>query len=270
MVVFEESLIFFPEPYPSGEWRVKVVGERTGTRVRDEFFTADDGTSLHGWWCEAAELSDRSAPSADMVLLWFHGNAGNLAHRAQLMAELARLPARVLIVDYRGYGRSGGRPSEQGLYRDARAAWRHLRDGLGVAEDRIVILGKSLGGAVAVQLASEVDAAGLIVESSFTSIPAMANHHYPFVPRWLVRTRMDSLDKIGAVRCPLMVVHSPDDEIVPFFLGRELYDAAKGDKRLIEIPGARHNELWLVGGEGYFAAVRDFLVHCRERERGGS
>jgi fermentation-respiration switch protein FrsA (DUF1100 family) len=197
-----------------------------------------------------------------MVLLWFHGNAGNLAHRADLMLELARLPAQVFIVDYRGYGRSDGRPSEEGLYRDARAAWRYLRDQGGVEADRIVILGKSLGGAAAVDLAAEVSPAGLILESSFVSVPEMAARHYPFIPRWFVRTKMDSLSKIERVRCPILVIHSPDDEIVPYEQGRRLFEAAGGDKRFLEVPGAHHNELWLVGGADYLRALREFLLDC--------
>jgi len=197
-----------------------------------------------------------------MVLLWFHGNAGNLAHRSDLMLELARLPAQIFIVGYRGYGRSEGRPTEKGLYRDARAAWRYLRDQGGVEADHIVILGKSLGSAVAVDLAVEVKPAGLIVESGFSSIPEMAAHHYPFVPRWLVRTKMDSLSKIGRVHCPIMVIHSPADEIVPYEHGRRLFEAAGGDKRFLEIPGAHHNELWLVGGADYLRALREFLLDC--------
>lgn len=265
LVLFEESLIFFPEPYPSGEWDTAAVAARTGTTIRDEWLRTDDGERLHGWWCTAAsdEAGDGAPPT--VVLLWFHGNAGNLSHRADLMAAYAGLGADVFIIDYRGYGRSSGRPTERGLAEDARAAWRHLRHRLGVAAERIVILGKSLGGAVGVGLAAEVDSAGLIVESSFTSVPDMARHHYPFIPRWLVRTRMNSLSRISAVRCPVLVVHSPADEVVPFAMGRRLFDAAAGDRRFVEIPGARHNEIWVVGGERYFSEIRAFLDHCRRR-----
>ncbi len=263
MVIFEGSMIFFPDPYPSGEWDVAEVARGTGTTVRDCAFTASDGTELHGWWCEPTTSTAAGEPTAEMVLLWFHGNAGNLAHRADLMLELARIPVNVFIVDYRGYGRSTGRPGERGLYRDARAAWRYLREVEQVEADHIVILGKSLGGAVAVDLASEVSPAGLIVESSFASVPAMAAQHYPFVPRWLIRTKLDSLSKIGGVNCPVMVIHSRADEIVPYEHGRLLFDAAPADKRFFEVENAGHNELWLVGGEGYFSALRDFLLDCR-------
>jgi len=267
MVIFEESMIFFPDHDPSGFWDVEAISSGTGTAVEECFFTTDDGERLHGWWCRPETPGAAASATAEMVLLWFHGNAGNLSQRAGLMLELARIPAQVFIVDYRGYGRSTGRPNEQGLYRDSRAAWRYLRDDRGVDADRIVILGKSLGGAVAVDLAAEVDPAGLIVESSFTSVPEMAARHYPFIPRWLVRTKMDSLSKIGRVSSPVLVIHSPADEVVPFAHGARLFQAASGDKQFFEVTGAGHNELWLVGGSDYFNTLREFLLHCREERR---
>jgi hypothetical protein len=270
MVIFEESMIFFPEQDPSGFWDVEAVSSGTGTVVEECFFPTDDGERLHGWWCRPETSGAAASATTEMVMLWFHGNAGNLSQRAGLMLELAGIPAQVFIVDYRGYGRSSGRPNEKGLYRDARAAWRYLREDGGVDAERIVILGKSLGGAVAVDLAAEVDPAGLIVESSFTSIPEMAAHHYPFIPRCLVRTKMDSLSKIGGVDCPILVIHSPADEVVPFVHGERLFEAASGDTRFFEVPGAGHNELWLVGGPDYFGALREFLLHCAgEVESGG-
>jgi fermentation-respiration switch protein FrsA (DUF1100 family) len=269
MVIFEESMIFFPEAHPGGFWDVEAVARGSGTTVEDCYFDASDGTRLHGWWCRPTEPGLLSLPTSEMVLLWFHGNAGNLSHRSELMLELAKIPVQVLIVDYRGYGRSAGRPSEKGLYRDARAAWRYIVEERSVDAHRIVILGKSLGGAVAVDLAAETDPAGLIVESSFASVPDMAARHYPFIPRWLIRTKMDSLAKIGRVDCPVMVVHSPADEVVPFDHGRRLFDAVPGDRRFLEVQGARHNELWLVAGTDYVRAIREFLLDCRDRVKGG-
>jgi uncharacterized protein len=263
MAIFEESMIFFPDPDPSGFWDSEAVSNGTGTTIEECYFATDDGERLHAWWCRPEAPGAPASATTEMVLLWFHGNAGNLSQRAGLMLELASIPTQVFIVDYRGYGRSTGKPNEKGVYRDARAAWRYLREDGGVDADRIVILGKSLGGAVAVDLAAEVEPAGLIVESSFTSVPEMASHHYPFIPRWLVRTKMDSLSKIGGVGCPVLVVHSPADEVVPFAHGERLFEAAPGDKRFLEVPGAGHNELWLVGGSGYFDVLREFLLHCR-------
>lgn len=268
MAWFEESLIFFPDPYPSGIWDTEAVAEGSGCTVEDCFFEASDGVRLHAWWVRPGKPAAQS-PTSDMVLLLFHGNAGNLSHRADMVLDLARIPVQVLIVDYRGYGRSEGRPNEKGVYRDARAAWRFLTVDHGVGADRVVLFGKSLGGAVAVDLATEVAPAGLVVQSSFSSVPAMASHHYPFIPGRLVRTRMDSLSKIGAIACPKLFIHSRNDEVVPFEQGRQLYEAAGGDKRFFEIIGAGHNETWLVGGENYRRAIRDFVADCAPG-RGGS
>jgi len=266
LALLERSMIFYPTRYPDGLWDTELVVRSSGCSIEDCTFETDDGVSLHAWWCRPRESA---GPTEGMVVLWFHGNAGNLSYRADMMLRLAReLPVQVVIVDYRGYGRSDGRPSEDGLYRDGRAAWRYLTVDRGIEPGRVVILGKSLGGAVAVDLASHVEPAGLIVQSSFTSVRDMARRHFPFVPRALIRTRMDSLAKIGSVSCPKLFVHSPNDEIVPYALGRRLFDAAPGPKRFHVVEGARHNDTYLVGGAAYYAALREFVASCAGR--GGS
>jgi fermentation-respiration switch protein FrsA (DUF1100 family) len=255
MALFERSLIFFPTRYPIGSWDVEAVARGSGCEIEECYFTTDDSVRLHGWWVRRSEES-----RDDPLLLFFHGNAGNLSDRADLVLELAnRLPAQVFVVGYRGYGRSEGKPTEDGLFLDARAAWRFLTDDRGVPGERIVVFGKSLGGAVAVDLAMDVDAAGLIVESSFTSIPEMAARHYPFVPKFLIRTQMNSLSKIGMVSCPKLFVHSRADEVVPYELGRKLYESASQPKAFHEVVGAGHNETWLVGGAPYIEAISGFL-----------
>ena len=261
----ERQMIYYPTRYPDGLWDLDAVTRSSGCTLEDCFFTAADGVRLHGWWCRP---SHAEGVTADMVLLWFHGNAGNLSHRADLMLRLARTPVQVFIVDYRGYGRSEGRPSEQGLYRDGDAAWRYLTDERRMAPNRVVVFGDSLGGAVAVDLAARVSAAGLIVQSGFTSVPDMAARHFPFVPRFLIRTRMDSLAKITDVREPKLFIHSPTDEVVPYELGRRLYEAAPEPKWFLEVPGATHNDTDVVGGHRYFDAIRDFVARCWERGEG--
>ncbi len=265
MAWFEESLIFFPDRYPSGEWNAQVAAGETGATISDHDFSASDGNRLHGWYCRGEGSPAVSAP----VVLWFHGNAGNLAHRADVLLLLSRIPAEVFIIDYRGYGRSEGRPTEEGLYRDGRAAWRYLTEDLNIDRKRIVIYGVSLGGAVAVDVAREVEPAGLIVQSSFVSVPAMARRYYPFLPGWVIRTRFDSLAKIGEITCPMMVAHSPADDMVPYEHGRELFAAARGDKRFVEIEGAAHNETWLIGGDRYLDEVRGFVNRCTGVGGGG-
>jgi fermentation-respiration switch protein FrsA (DUF1100 family) len=261
MAWFEKSLIFFPTRYPDGLWDTGAAARGSGCVIEDHFFAAEDGVQLHGWRCRRID----SPPHAP-VLLFFHGNAGNLSHRADLLVALTtRTPAEVFVVGYRGYGRSEGRPDEEGLYLDARAAWEHLTTSNGVAAERIVIFGKSLGGAVAVDLAAEVEAAGLIVESSFTSIADMARAHYPFVPKFVIRTRMDSEAKIPAVTCPKLFIHSKSDRVVPFRLGRKLYEAAGEPKLFYEVVGAGHNETWFVGGNAYFDALARFISESSKR-----
>lgn len=255
MAVFEEKLIFFPTSYPDGEWQVGEVVRGSGCTLEDCFYAAEDGTRLHSWWCRPPEPT-----ATGPVILFFHGNAGNLSHRADFVLELAaRVGAEVVAAGYRGYGRSDGKPSESGLYADARAAWEFITAERGVDPRRVVIFGKSLGGAVAVNLATETAPAGLIVESSFTSIPDMAARHYPFVPRFLIRTRMESLAKVANIRCPLLVVHSKADRVVPFDLGRRLFEAAPQPKTFYEVVGAGHNETWLVGGPAYFDAAANLV-----------
>ena len=261
MALFERSLIFFPTRYPTGFWDAEAVARGSGCEIEECFFDSADGVRLHSWWCRRTKGGEN-----DPVLLFFHGNAGNLSDRAELVLELARrVQAQVFVVGYRGYGRSEGKPSEDGLFLDARAAWRFLTAERGVEPGRIVIFGKSLGGAVAVDLAMDTEAAGLIVESSFTSIPDMAGRHYPFVPKFLVRTQMNSLSKIGGISCPKLFVHSKSDEVVPFDLGKTLFDTASEPKVFYEVVGAGHNETWLVGGEAYFEALRTFVSDALSR-----
>jgi len=167
-----------------------------------------------------------------------------------------------LIIDYRGYGRSEGKPDEAGLYRDAQAAWDFVIHDKSVAEQRVVIFGRSLGGAVAIDLAwrPSVKPAGLIIESSFTSVPDMVRHMIAIMPRLLVRTKMDSLSKITGVTVPKLFIHSRADEIIPYDQGRRLYDAAGEPKQFYTLDTAGHNETEMVGGEPYFNTLHTFIT----------
>jgi hypothetical protein len=197
-----------------------------------------------------------------MVFLFFHGNAGNITDRYDMILRLMTLPVRVFIIDYRGYGKSEGRPSEGGLYLDAKAAWHYLVSKRVVDPSQIILFGKSLGGAVAIDLATHVEAAGLIVQSSFTSIPDMAKRLIPILPKFLIRTRMDSVSKIARVSCPKLFIHSPADEIVPYALGRRLFQTAAEPKAFYDVSGAPHNETYRVGGEAYLDVLRRFVQTC--------
>lgn len=254
-MLFEKSLIFFPAPD-----RIPIQGHGAveGCHFDDHLFLTEDGVTLHGRWFRASSPPE-CAGAGHMVVLFFHGNAGNLSDRTELMVRLVALGVEVMIIDYRGYGHSEGRPSEEGMYRDARAAWKFLTVEHEIPSDRIVIFGKSLGGAAAVDLASGVVPAGLIVQSSFTSVPDMAARHYPFVPGFALRTKMNSVSKISSISCPKLIIHSTLDEIVPFEMGRRLFEAAGQPKAFYTIEGAGHNQTLAVGGSRYLQAIRDFL-----------
>ncbi len=219
-----------------------------GLQYTDLTLTAEDGVKLHGWL-----IPSENAPA---TLLFCHGNAGNISHRLESIQLFHELGLNVLIFDYRGYGRSNGRPSEQGTYLDARAAYERAK----TTSDRVVVFGRSLGGAVAVDLVSNVDdAAALIVESSFTSTVAVGKEIYPFLPvSWIVTAYYDSLSKIPRVRCPVLVIHSPDDDIIPYHHGRELFEAAPEPKQFLEILGD-HNGGFIESGTIYTEGIREFL-----------
>lgn len=221
-----------------------------GLPYRDVWFEAEDGVRLHGWLIPGAR---------PMTLLWCHGNAGNISHRLDNIREIHhRLGIGVFIFDYRGYGRSDGSPTEAGLYLDARAARDALVRSLSVPSPQIVYFGRSLGAAVALDLALAHPPSGMILESPFLSVRTMANRTVPG-SGFLLKTRFDSLEKIGRLRTPLLVLHGNSDEVVPHEHGRRLWEAASEPKAFYTIPGARHNDTYLVGGSGYWEAWLRFL-----------
>jgi fermentation-respiration switch protein FrsA (DUF1100 family) len=209
-----------------------------GLDFEEVFIDTADGERLHGWYVRTA------APRG--TLLFLHGNAGNISHRLESIAIFVQLGLDVLIVDYRGYGRSSGRTTESGTYEDARAAWRYLVDTRGVEPAGIIVFGRSLGGAVAAWLAGRHRPGGLIVESTFSSAADMARRLYPLYPaRLLARLKYPAAENLRRVDCPVMVVHSRDDEIVPYAMGRALYAAANGQKSFVELRGDHNSAFWL-------------------------
>ena len=237
------SLLFFPER------RILATPAQAGLEFEELAIETGDGERLHGWWVPA-----RGAPARAHVLLC-HGNAGNVGDRVLHAALLAGLGLDVLLFDYRGYGRSTGRPSEQGTYSDARGARSALLARPGVDPERVVHLGESLGGAVALALALEHPPAALVLQSTFTSVRDLARRHYPFIPPPLVPDAYPSLRRIADLRAPLLVIHGDRDEIVPLFHAEALFEAAREPKRLLVIEGAGHNDLLTVAGEQWAEAV---------------
>jgi fermentation-respiration switch protein FrsA (DUF1100 family) len=231
-MLFENKLIFHPIRYPEGDWNPD------GLAVEDAWFQAEDGTKLHGWFVP------HPAPKA--VILFTHGNGGNITHRSELMHEMhRRLGVTTLLFDYRGYGRSEGSPSGEGILQDARAARAWLTKRAGISPERLVIFGESLGGAVAVQLAAEGGARGLVLQNTFDSLAAVAAAHYPWAPvKLLLRTKLDSAEAIRSYRGPLLQFHGDRDRIVPYERGHRLFEAANEPKQLVTIKGADHNDGW--------------------------
>ncbi len=239
----EKSMIFAPSPYPLGEWHP------AGLTFEDAWFVAADGTRLHGWYAPH--------PQPRAVVLFCHGNAGNVALWGD---ELRILHDRMLVAamgfDYRGYGRSEGTPSEAGVLADARAARRWLAHRSGVAENQIVLMGRSLGGAVAVDLALD-GARGLVLESTFTSMPEVGHAALPWLPvRAVMQTQFNSLAKISRYHGPLLQSHGTADRLIPFEMGRQLFAAANEPKRFVAIPGGDHNDPQT---DEYYAALFEFL-----------
>ncbi len=245
LLPLERSVVFQPAPYPAGDWRPD------GLRCEDAWFEADDGTQLHGWYVDH--------PQPRGVALFCHGNAGNvtvLAETLRILNQRHRLA--VMTFDYRGYGRSAGKPSEEGILQDARAARRWLATRTGTSESGIILMGQSLGGAVAIDLASHDGARALVVASTFTSLPDVAASHFPWLlPRWNMAMRLDSLKKIPNYSGPLLISHGDADEVIPLQHGERLYHAAPGPKRFYCQQGAGHND---PRGEEYRQMLEDFLT----------
>ena len=228
-----------------------------GYGYEDVTLEAEDGISLHGWYIPRE--------GARRVVLFLHGNAGNISHRRESVEIFHQLGLGVFIFDYRGYGQSEGTPSEAGLYRDAFAAWRYLTGVRGFEAADIVIFGRSLGGAVAARLASEVTAGGVILESTFSSARDFTNVVFPLLSRLVIlRYDLDAARAVGHVTSPVMVLHSRDDEIMPFELGRTLYAAASDPKRFVELRGD-HNMGFIASRPDYERALEDFLAATQMR-----
>lgn len=237
--------VYYPMKYPEGAW-----GLESELGAADAWIIAPDGVRLHAWMVKVA--------GSRFVTLFLHGNAGNLTHRELHFRNIAAAGSSVLIPDYRGYGRSSGRPTEKGLYRDADAAYEYLLARGYRAED-IIVHGESLGTSVAVHLASRRPCAGVVLESAFPSARAVAGTVLPVIGPLLV-WGFDALSQIGAVRAPLFFIHGDHDDIIPLRLGRSLYDAAPEPKSMWIVSGAGHNDLVETAGSEYVSRLSEFYA----------
>ena len=230
----ENSTLFLPNK------AIVATPDTIGLAFEDIYFMTQDNVRLNGWFIPGPSQPPSSTEHT-ITLIFLHGNAGNIADRLGKIALFHTLGLHVFIVDYRGYGKSDGRPTEAGMYEDARAAYDYLQTRKDINLKRIVAYGASLGGAAAVDLATHRPVAGLIIDSSFSSAADMAKTIIPFIPGFLVKTKMDSITKIQKVSAPKLCIHSPKDQTVPFALGKKLYDAANNPKTFLRITGG-HND----------------------------
>ncbi len=260
LIFFENRIIYYPSPFPEGMWDAK----SRGLEVEDVYFKTDDGLRLHGWYVPAPTPN----PKASATFLFFHGNAGNITHRLENVQLLRERGWNVFIFDYRGYGKSEGKPTEKGIYLDSLAAYEFLRKDKKVPVERLFLFGRSLGGVCAVHVAASRPAAGIILESTFTSARDMAREMFPILPvAPFIRTKFDSIQKISNIKIPKLFLHAPEDSIVPYSLGRKLFESAPEPKSFYDIIGADHNDALYAGGEKYFQAIEDFVNGAGKRKQ---
>ena len=196
----------------------------------------------------------------DRTLLFFHGNAGNIGDRLDKIRVLKKIGWNIFIFDYRGYGGSEGFPTIDGIIEDSEAALRYLTGIRKIPNEEILLFGESLGGAPASRLGSREPFGGLILESTFTSLRDMAKSVYPFVPAAAVPDAYRSLDHLRTIKSPLLVMHGTADEIIPFEMGKKLFEAAPHPKRFYPVRGAHHNDVYLIGGSNYLRQIEEFLA----------
>ena len=248
--LLERRMIFFPD-YPGrleGDWHPRTLGPE------DVWITADDGTRLHAWWIPNA--------NAKFTFLAFHGNASNVANRASIYEFLRDTPASVLALEYRGYGHSGGKPTEAGLYLDAEAAYQYLVNTRRLDPKSIVAYGQSVGTAVAVDLAARHRVGGVILEAPFPSASRLATKLYWFLPglSLLVHSQFDTQSKLKRITAPILIVHCTQDPVLPFQLGQEVYNSALPPKQFLQINGYCHEESSLIAPAQYQSALQNFLA----------
>ncbi len=246
MYFFQERLVYFP----LREWAATPAD--AGLPYEEIWLETADGVKLSGWFIPAEP--ERA------VVLFFHGNGGNISHRLWSLEQLRQLGLSSFIFDYRGYGHSEGSPSEQGTYQDAAAAWRYLTEERHLPPAKIIIYGESLGGAVAAWAAEAYPPAALILVSTFTSVPDIGAQVYPFLPvRQLSRIQYNTLTRLPQITCPVLIMHSPADEVIPFSHGQRLFAAAAEPKEFIQLQGG-HNDGLMRSASQFRAALAAFVT----------
>jgi uncharacterized protein len=254
VLFLDQLFVYHPSPWQDKDWRAL-----SRLPLEDVWFPAADGARLFGWYVEAR--------ATNAVLLWCHGNGGNIIHRLDNLRYLHQLGLSVFLFDYRGYGKSQHLlPSESGLYQDALGAYDYLTRTRMIRPERLIVFGRSLGAAVAGELASHKAAAGLILESPFPSVEAVAHVYYGRLPvHWLLGAEYRLIDRLPQLSLPKLVIHGNRDRIIPIALGRTVFEAAKAPKEWFEIAGADHNDTYVVGGAAYFRRLAEFIRQAVSR-----
>ena len=245
MVAFEDQYIYFPDS------ELQQTPAAFDLPFEALAFRTPDGVMLHGWYMPH--------PDAHFTVLHFHGNAGNISHRLHLYRRWHELGLSVFAFDYRGYGKSGDTPSEAGLYEDGRAAWHELTVRLKTPPGSVILAGRSLGCAVAAKLSTEVKAAGLVLETPFTSVPDMADHHYPWLPlRFFMQSKFDLLKIIRENPVPLLIISAQNDEILLAGMDERIYEAA-GEPKVFDSLSGGHNDFDITSSQAYKQAWQAWL-----------
>lgn len=245
--MLDQFLVYYPAEWVERNWR-----QLSGLPLEEVWIRVSDEIRVFGWYVDAGPKKP--------VLLWCHGNAGNITHRLENLRDLYRQGVSAFLFDYRGYGKSTGLPSESGLYADALASYHYVTEGRGIAPEQLVIFGRSLGAAVAAEVATQRAAAGLILESAFPTMQAMADQHYLGLPaNWFVKADYNLGEKLAKVTLPILIIHGDRDRIVPMTLGRQVYESASQPKSWYTVPGAGHNDVPFVGGDSYYRQLLKFI-----------
>lgn len=246
LVVFQSRMIYLPIS------EIQMTPDSIGLAFEDVTFETDDEIQVTGWFIPAE--------SAEKTVLFCHGNGGNISHRIDTIRIFHELGLNTFIFDYRGYGRSTGKPTEKGTYRDADTAWHYLVDSRGVLPGNIIVFGRSLGGSLAAWVTANHSPCAVILESSFISIPELGARLYPWLPvRMLSRFKYATIPCLKEIRCPVLVVHSREDELVPFSHGQTIFEAAQEPKKFLVIEGT-HNDGFLLSERSYKEGLMTFLA----------
>lgn len=244
----QDRMLYFPQR------DIQQTPKDIGLDYEDVYMKTKDGVTISGWYIPTENEKG--------VVLFCHGNAGNISHRLESINIFYNMGLSVLIFDYRGYGKSEGKPSEKGTYLDAEAAWNYLVSIKGKPPRKIILFGRSLGAAIAADIALKESPAGLIIESSFLSVFEMGKKYYPWIPvRLISKFDYSTIDKIQSITSPKLIIHSPDDEIIPFEHGKKLFEKAVQPKEFLQIEGG-HNEGFLISGNLYLKGIKGFLNKC--------